>query len=406
MTHDVFISYSFKDKPTADAACAKLEGKGIRCWIAPRDITPGADWGETIVEAINGSRAFLVILSANANTSQQIKREVERAVHNALPIIPMRIEDVKPAKSLEYFLSTPHWLDAMTPPLERHLDRLADVMRSVLDGVAAPAARTPMRPALPPWLMDRRVLIGGGAALVGAAALGTWMGIEGGKPPSFVGRWMAEKMTLSAGTMQANGIGFATDVFVQASLQREEVKGSFEVDELGQYRYQVTSEDSGAVSATGEKVTFTSDTTQQAKRFGYYLIDATMATGMVSAYGGKEGDQGLVLNPDSPLVQASLVGRPLSASGGPLERIAGEWRFKNQVNGMITTPQVTLIIGADGRYRFRADLDERGLWTAQDNKWTRTPQGAFQPITGTYVFDGRNRVTWGAANGSTVWVRD
>jgi hypothetical protein len=138
MAHDVFISYSSKDKPTADAACAVLESKGIRCWIAPRDIMPGDDWGETIVEAIHNSRAFVLVFSANANLSQQIKREVERAVNAGLPIIPLRIENVMPAKSLEYFLSTPHWLDAFTPPLENHLAYLADVIRRILDGRPPP----------------------------------------------------------------------------------------------------------------------------------------------------------------------------------------------------------------------------------------------------------------------------
>jgi hypothetical protein len=38
MAHDVFISYSSKDKPVADAVCAGPEGRGIRCWVAPRDI--------------------------------------------------------------------------------------------------------------------------------------------------------------------------------------------------------------------------------------------------------------------------------------------------------------------------------------------------------------------------------
>jgi phage FluMu protein Com len=47
---DVFLSYSSKDKPTADAACAVLEARGLRCWIAPRDIIPGKEWGAAIVE--------------------------------------------------------------------------------------------------------------------------------------------------------------------------------------------------------------------------------------------------------------------------------------------------------------------------------------------------------------------
>jgi pSer/pThr/pTyr-binding forkhead associated (FHA) protein len=130
----VFVSYSSKDKPTADAVCAELESHGIRCWVAPRDILPGHDWGGSIIEAINGSRVMVLIFSANANTSPQIKREVERAVSKGIPVIPFRIEDVAPVATLEYFISTPHWLDAFTPPLERHLRYLADAVRKVAGG--------------------------------------------------------------------------------------------------------------------------------------------------------------------------------------------------------------------------------------------------------------------------------
>ena len=56
MTHDVFISYSSIDKAAADAACAVFEGEGIRCWIAPRDIPAGAEWAESIINAIEGAR--------------------------------------------------------------------------------------------------------------------------------------------------------------------------------------------------------------------------------------------------------------------------------------------------------------------------------------------------------------
>ena len=48
MAHDVFISYSSKDKPVADAACATLESSGVRCWIAPRDVAPGVAYAESL----------------------------------------------------------------------------------------------------------------------------------------------------------------------------------------------------------------------------------------------------------------------------------------------------------------------------------------------------------------------
>ncbi len=133
MAYDVFISHSSKDKPTADAVCALLEADGIRCWIAPRDILPGIDWGEAIVNAIEGCRLMVLIFSANANTSMQIKREVERAVHKGKAVIPFRIEDVMPSKSLEYFISTSHWLDAFTTPLESHITRLCQTVQCLLN---------------------------------------------------------------------------------------------------------------------------------------------------------------------------------------------------------------------------------------------------------------------------------
>lgn len=132
MAHDVFISYSSRDKTAADAASAVLESSGVRCWIAPRDISPGRDWGEAILDGISGSRVFLLMFSEAANASPQVRREVERAVNRGIAIIPFRIEDVKPGKSLEYFISTPHWLDAFTPPLQAHLDRLVPAVRALL----------------------------------------------------------------------------------------------------------------------------------------------------------------------------------------------------------------------------------------------------------------------------------
>ncbi len=139
MAHDLFISYSSKDKGVADAVCAGLEAQGIRCWIAPRDVGPGQDWAATIVDAIEQCRIFVIILSSGSNNSSQVLREVERAVNGGKTIIPFRIEDLEPSKSLGYFLSVSHWLDAMSEPLEAHIDILArNVKRLLTDEDEAP----------------------------------------------------------------------------------------------------------------------------------------------------------------------------------------------------------------------------------------------------------------------------
>ena len=132
MAHDVFVSYSSQDKPTADAIVASLEANGIRCWIAPRDILPGSDWSESIVEAIEQAGTMVLVFSGHSNTSPQIRREIESAVSAGIPLIPLRIEEVLPSKSLQYFIGPQHWLDAWTPPLEQHLHRLTDTIKALL----------------------------------------------------------------------------------------------------------------------------------------------------------------------------------------------------------------------------------------------------------------------------------
>lgn len=132
MAHDVFISYSSKDKNVADAVCATLEGRKVRCWIAPRDVPPGLPYATALVNAINECEVFVLILSKGSNTSGQVLREVEEAVDEGIPIIPLRIEDIEPTDAMRYYIKSLHWLDAMTPPLERHLEKLADSVRAIL----------------------------------------------------------------------------------------------------------------------------------------------------------------------------------------------------------------------------------------------------------------------------------
>src|SRR5580704_5734102 len=109
--HEAIISYSTNDKKWADAACSVLEGRGIRCWIAPRDIVPGTEWGAAIVAGIDASNVMVLIFSASANESPQVRREVDRAISKGLTVIPCRIEKVQPAGAMEFALSNTHWLD-------------------------------------------------------------------------------------------------------------------------------------------------------------------------------------------------------------------------------------------------------------------------------------------------------
>ncbi len=147
MGREVFVSYSQADRGCALELVGHLETQGIGCWVAPRDVSPAADWAAEIIDAISSARVMVLVFSASCNDSPQVRREVERAVHKQLAILPFRIEDVLPSKSLEYFLSSQHWLDAFPPPREPYYARLCAHLRNALRTGApngAPAGAQPL----------------------------------------------------------------------------------------------------------------------------------------------------------------------------------------------------------------------------------------------------------------------
>lgn len=132
MAHDVFISHSAQNREVADAVCAALEKAAIRCWVAPRDVRPGRSFPGEITRAIQQSKVMLLIFSSHSNNSEQVLREVQLATDSRLSLVRFRIEDVALTDDLRYFLSTPHWLDALTPPLSKHIARLEVAIKELL----------------------------------------------------------------------------------------------------------------------------------------------------------------------------------------------------------------------------------------------------------------------------------
>jgi hypothetical protein len=145
MARDVFVSYSQPDRERAFEIVEHLETSGITVWMAPRDIAPSVDWAAEIIEAIGACRIMVLVFSGASNDSPQVRREVERAVHRQLPILTLRVEDVLPTRSMEYFLSAQHWLDAFPPPLEPHYRRLCSHLKSQQPG--APLEQRAAAPA-------------------------------------------------------------------------------------------------------------------------------------------------------------------------------------------------------------------------------------------------------------------
>jgi ABC-type amino acid transport substrate-binding protein len=143
LVSDVFVCHASEDRVAAEAAVVALEAQDHRCWIAPRDVPPGTDYAGAILSGISGSRLLLLIFSRRANESSHVPREVERAVHRGMPIIPFRLDDVEPSGPLEYFISGAQWLDATSGRPEEQLPALVEAVAALL----APEGPTPSETA-------------------------------------------------------------------------------------------------------------------------------------------------------------------------------------------------------------------------------------------------------------------
>jgi hypothetical protein len=138
----IFVSHVSEDRAAATALVSKLEGRGIACWIAPRDVNPGRPFDTEIADAIDTCRVMLLVFSERCNESDYIRREVTVAGDVGKVIIPYRIEDARPKGGLRVRLSDLHWIDAFDAP-ERAFEEL---MRTVVPDAKPSGASIPIVP--------------------------------------------------------------------------------------------------------------------------------------------------------------------------------------------------------------------------------------------------------------------
>ena len=127
--YDVFISYATENTKITGALCHYLEEQKIRCWIAPRDILPGQDYAEAIVQAIKRVKIFVLVCSSSSLQSQYVRKETNLAVSDEKIIIPFRIDRSSlDGTPMELYLSDRHWIDAVPKPEEAFGDLAAAIV--------------------------------------------------------------------------------------------------------------------------------------------------------------------------------------------------------------------------------------------------------------------------------------
>lgn len=159
MSAPVFISFSSHDRKPAETICKAVEQRGLECWISSRNIGPGENFQEAITRAIRSAKVMILVFSANANNSLEVKKEIALAGRYNVIVVPVRVEDVVPNDALSYELAVRQWID-LFDDWENAIERLVGQLSGIIqveaaaagsDAAAAPAvphAAEPAREAL------------------------------------------------------------------------------------------------------------------------------------------------------------------------------------------------------------------------------------------------------------------
>ena len=101
----VFISYSRADSWYADRIVETLERAGHDVWIDRQDIAGGSPWASSIVEAIRQSDVAVLILSRTSVQSPEVRKEVNLAGSQHLPIVPVVLPPVDIPDEIKYHIA-------------------------------------------------------------------------------------------------------------------------------------------------------------------------------------------------------------------------------------------------------------------------------------------------------------
>ncbi|HEY0325105.1 MAG TPA: toll/interleukin-1 receptor domain-containing protein, partial [Allosphingosinicella sp.] len=119
----LFVSHHSSKLEVAEHVERALNVKGVRCWIAPRDVEPGASFARSIPQAIGESSAVLLLFCSNSAKSRHVERELILADQLGKAIIPLRLERIDPGE-LSYHLAASQWIDWLEQRDEA-IDRIA-----------------------------------------------------------------------------------------------------------------------------------------------------------------------------------------------------------------------------------------------------------------------------------------
>jgi len=89
---DVFISYAAGDSAIANELRDDLEGRGLKCFMAEKDIAAAEEWQDRVRAALRGSVRVLVLLTPRSINRPWVLMETGAAWALGKPLIPALVQ--------------------------------------------------------------------------------------------------------------------------------------------------------------------------------------------------------------------------------------------------------------------------------------------------------------------------
>jgi len=177
--YDAFVSYASQDAAVANAVVENLEQHGIKCWIAPRNVTPSSQYADQIVAAINDAKVLVLVFSEDALASPHVGRAIERAALKRRRIIGLRTDATPLTRSFEYLLSETQWIHVAALGMPAALTNLTQSVGQRLSpaswvspGLGADVMDPADRKRKPSYLTIKRVVTAAVFLVVAAIVVG------------------------------------------------------------------------------------------------------------------------------------------------------------------------------------------------------------------------------------------
>ena len=150
----IFVSYVEEDGDVAHEIAKHLEAHGYSSWYYERDCPAGADYFEETFKAISDCEAMAIIISPRSLPSDQITREIVRAVESNKATLPLLLDLTHD----EYAHRRPGWKQAMAAANATRLraNEISGIIPALVAGLHAkgikphPGASAPAAPTSPP----------------------------------------------------------------------------------------------------------------------------------------------------------------------------------------------------------------------------------------------------------------